>query len=127
MADNRGNRPANALARLRRALVLGLMVGVLSAIAVAALAITVQSARVPTSPATKGRSAVVVAEHHAVMANAPARPRADGLAGLGSALGFTAVIGALWFRASGDGSRPSRADRRLRWRARMVGAPPSFS
>ena len=103
------------------------MVGGLSAIAVAALAITLQSARVPTSPTTNGRSAVVVAEHHAVMANAPARPRGDGLAGLGSALGFTAAIGALWLHLSGDGSRPGRHDRRLRWRARMVGAPPSFS
>ncbi len=124
MADPHPNRTARVLARLRRDLTLGLVMALLGVLAVAAVAVTLPSA---AGSAPRGaRSAVTPTEHGAVVAAAPVRPRADATTGLVLAFAV-AVTGERWLAMSTGRSRRSRHDARTRWRARMVGAPPSSS
>jgi len=115
------------LVRRRTRWTIALLGGLLAAIVAGALLTSLPSSPSAAGRANDGRWTLSTSEHHVVAVAGTRGSQPKAIPGLGTGLSAAGVLAALWIVASSHRAGTARRDRRLRWWARLVGAPPLLS
>jgi len=116
-----------ALVRRRTRWTIALLGGLLAAVVAGAPLTSLPSTPSASGQSNAGRWTLATGDHHIVAVAGTRGSQPKAIPGLGTGLGAAGAVAALWIVVSSPGAGARRADRRLRWWARLVGAPPLTS